>query len=52
MDPTPERGEWTFALVQCGALHVKTTGGLKRLEWCVESWGFVSKEVCWYRIIN
>ncbi len=48
MDPALERGEWIFVSVDTGSVHVKTTGGLKRHEWCVESWRFVSKEVCWH----
>ena len=48
MDPSPERGEWTFVTVDTGSPRVKTIGGLKKLEWCAESWGFVSKEVCWH----
>ncbi len=47
MDPAPERGEWIFVTVVTGSPRVKTPGGLKRLKWCVENWGFVSKEVCW-----
>ena len=52
MDPTPERGEWIFVWTAIGTLLVKTPGGLKRLEWCVESWAFVSKEVCWHNNHN
>ena len=48
MDPAPERVEWIFVWMESGLLHVKIPGGLKRLEWCVENWGFVSKEVCWH----
>ncbi len=31
--------------MDAGTVHVKTPGGLKRLKWCVDNWGFVSKEV-------
>lgn len=46
MDPALERGEWRFVWKDAGTSLVKKHGGLKRHEWCVDNWGFASKEVC------
>ncbi len=43
--PAPERGEWIFVWMDAGTPLVMKPGGLKRHKWCVDNWGFVSKEV-------